>query len=283
MKAILAKLTSVFQSIVQAVSKTVQSVIQALFKNKIVGIGVVAVVLAIASYGVYIYQAQQKKAKELAAKKAADEERARLEAPSNVPLTPEQVIEREEKLMKDSPDEVVETVSPEELQEAGIKPKVDLEKEISPAAAAPHERVRRKAKYVKKAKDVPALINMLKTSLAKEKEGTVVLALKGLNEKGVNVVSLLREEIINNFDNPLIRRNAVWALFYQGGEEAIPVLKTVLMVDPDETVQSAALFSLNVLLGKDAVPLFERFIQETSSAGLKKKAEEYVRVRSISR
>jgi|GEM_PF-4422674 len=267
--------------------------VQALFKNKIIGIIVVAVVIG-GPLGFFVFKEVQKNAKKTAAKKTLEEKTAHLEKPSEKPLSPSAVIEREKKILelgKEASKEASKAAEP--AAGAGLQ----LEQKAAPAttelqpvpvppgeeAAKPIvEKVRVKAK-AKKTKETPALIYTLKTSLEKAKEGALVQSIKELESRDVDVVEILRGEIISNYGNPVIRKYALLGLFYTGKEEAIPIIKTVLKVDPDEDVQLTALFVLDALLGKDAIPLFDEMAQKSSFEKVRSRAQAYSNVRSISR
>lgn len=147
---------------------------------------------------------------------------------------------------------------------------------LSPAPA------KKPFKWTKKRriKDIPTLITMLKKALDTSDEKALNLALKNLMLQGEDVVGLLKEEIINNFSRPDIRRNAVWGLFYTDNPDAIPIVKTTLKVDPDDSVRYVALFVLYSML-KDDAKFFEDIAKTDTSEKIRRKAQEYFQIKNI--
>lgn len=184
-----------------------------------------------------------------------------LEEPSKIPLSPAEILERESKI---AGEDIAKALVP--LPEPKVTKKF------------PGKPSYRKYKKI----DYNTLITMFKEGLEKDQEGKLVVALKGLEYKGIDTVNLLREEILKNFSRPNIRRNAVWGLFYIDKLEVIPVLKTVAKVDPEEDVRLAALFALNALQDKDIIGFLEEISQQDSSERVRQKAKEYIEARNIS-
>lgn len=266
--------------------------LQPLLKNKIVLAAAIGAVIIAGLVGFFVYRGAAEKKVKLAAQKIEDERIAKLQQPSEKPLSPEAVIDREKELLEeddvkvDVAQEAKEAAQADATEKAGdtkTAEKVVLQEPGAPGAATPQERVRvKRARAGREKKDIPALISALKLAMEKEKEGSMVQAMKSLDERGIDVVSIFRQEILNNYENPVIRRYAAWGLFYSGKEEAIPVLKTIMKVDPDDDVKLIAVYALDVLLAKESIPLFEGLLAEGVSERVRKKTEEYMRARSIS-
>jgi HEAT repeat protein len=98
----------------------------------------------------------------------------------------------------------------------------------------------------------------------------------------MNTVNILKEEILNCVDSPKIRRAAVWGLFYCGDPEAVPVLKTLLKVDPDENVRLIALSVLDSISVENSIGFFDEIARSDASLRVRDKAREYSKIKSIS-
>lgn len=229
-----------------------------MFRNKKILLLLVCFVLGLWFIGNLVVKKRAKEREVLRLKEIKEKEELALEEPSKVPLSPAQILERETKI---AGEDILRLIQPPE-----IKPK----------------KITRLTKRSYKLLSVDQLRQKLKEALAKDDEGLLNQVLKGLEFKGEDTVSLLRKEILENFSQPQIRRNAVWGLFYLGKPEVIPILKTVIKVDPSEEVRLVALFALDSIAGKDVVSFMEEVSQNDPASSVRLKAQEYLRLRSIS-
>lgn len=183
-----------------------------------------------------------------------------LEGISSVPLSPKAILDRESKIMG-------EEIRPQEP--------------LAPSEL-PKKPVRRPTKKIIKTKDTADLFKLFNEALEKNDEPLLAQVIKTLEFKEQDVVSLLREQILNNFTNLQIRRLAVLGLFYTDNKpEATLVLKTVLKIDPDENVRLAGLFVLDSLLGKEALVFLEEIGQQDPSEKVRLEAKRYIFTRNI--
>lgn len=229
-----------------------------MFRNKKILLLLVCFILGLWFIGNLVVKKRAKEREALRLKEIKEKEELALEEPSKVPLSPAQILERETKI---AGEDILRLIQPPE-----IKPK----------------KITRLTKRSYKLLSVDQLRQKLKEALAKDDEGLLNQVLKGLEFKGEDTVSLLRKEILENFSQPQIRRNAVWGLFYLGKPEVIPILKTVIKVDPSEEVRLVALFALDSIAGKDVVSFMEEVARSDPASSVRLKAQEYLRLRSIS-
>jgi hypothetical protein len=173
--------------------------------------------------------------------------------------------------------------SPRKVIEAETQaPSAPTIEELAAATSKPGAKQPPRQRYVRRRiKDTSVLLTMLDTGIEKGDEALIGQAITGLDVKGDSAVSILREKILENFAKPQVRRYAVIGLFYTGTSETIPVLKTVVKVDPDEQVRLAALYALDNISPDDIGEFLEEVAREDPGERMRKAAKEYIEFRSI--
>jgi hypothetical protein len=177
-----------------------------------------------------------------------------------------------------------DSLSPHKIIEAETAlPQAPSVQEMSKAVvqSAPVKRPASQRYVRKRIKDTSVLLTMLDTGIEKGNEALIGQAITGLNLKGDSAVSILREKILENFSRPQIRKYAVLGLFYCGTSDTIPVLKTVIKVDPDEDVRISALYALDNINPDDIAEFLEVVAREDTGERVRKAAKEYIEFRSI--
>lgn len=201
-----------------------------------------------------IRKKQLEKQRELLLKEREEE---LLEEVSLIPLVPQEILEREAK------------IAGEEIK-------------LEPTPLQPPQISSRKR--ITKIKDTPTLLKFFKEALEKDDEGLLAHTLKALEFNGEDVIFLLRQQILENFAKPEIRRLAVFGLFYVDNVvEAISILKTILKVDPEEKVRLAALLVLEGLLGGENLAFFEEISRQDPSEKVRLRAQRCIISKSIYR
>ena len=178
--------------------------------------------------------------------------------PSPRPLSPSEVIEREEKI-------------------AGGKLEIPVEKKSEGEKEAKKEEgiTKQEIKIV----DDEGLITILKELLINGNPSLTYLTLREMTKRGINPVPYLKKEIIDHPDDPGVRKNALIALFYIGDEGVVPIFKASAKVDPDEKVREVALFCLDFLTGKETMDFFKEVMEKDPSMEVRVKAREYWEIR----
>ncbi len=242
-----------------------------LTRLQLIILGIIVVVLAVIglTFKMRSDRLREEEAARLAQEKK-EEELIELMSPSDTPLSPEEILEREKKL---AGEDVVTML--DQAKEAREKQDA-LQKEIEDAG-------RRKAGVTKQDIMVVAdegLPDLLLELLPEGDPGLIYKALSEMRQRGLNAVRVLRNAIVDNPQDPLIRKNALIALFYIGGEEVTFYFKASARTDPDEKVRLVALFCLDFLTGKEEQPFFEESMNNDPSPAVREKAREYWEFRS---
>ncbi|MCM8824020.1 MAG: HEAT repeat domain-containing protein [Candidatus Omnitrophica bacterium] len=173
-------------------------------------------------------------------------------------LSPQDIIEREKKFTEGELP-IPRTTLP--IEKELTSPKVITKEEIKLVAT-------------------DGLRDMLRLVLDQNKPSYLYLVLKEMEKRGLKPVPILREEILNNPDDPLIRKNAILGLFYMGVEDVLPIIKTSVKLDPDKDVRLFALFCLDFLSGKEESEFFKDIFETDPSEDVRSKAKEYWEFRS---
>ncbi len=259
--------------------------LQAILQNKLimmVAAGVVGLALIFGVIKVISSSLKASKKHKEAMLKEAQEEKKQVEllADSTKPTKPADVLKREEEMVGEplKPADQARKPSDEITTE-------ELEKEAAAVTAAveepaPYIRPARK-RAPKRPTDTDSLAKILKEAVAGGNEGDISYAVMGIEKNGDSAIALLKDEIVNNYNNPKIRINAILGLFYSAKHEAIAVVKTALMVDPDEDVRLTALSVLDSLGGRSEADFIESLARDDSSEKVRQRAQELLEFRSI--
>jgi len=235
-------------------------------KQLIIG-GAVLLIVALTLILLRIDYLKKKEAAAAQAEQArAEEEKEKLLLPSDKPLSPQEILEREEKLagieVKKLLTEKKEKEIKDEIEQASLRKPGELTKQDV---------------FITADEGLPDLLREL---LKEGKPGLVYSCLREMLARGLDPVKVLRQVIVDNPDKAKIRKNALVALFYIGGEESVPLFKTAATVDPEEEVRLLALFLLDFITGNEEKYFFEDVSKEDISEAVRAKAEEYRKFRS---
>ncbi|MBD3246137.1 MAG: hypothetical protein GF333_03910 [Candidatus Omnitrophica bacterium] len=234
-------------------------------KKKVLLIGGIVAVLLV---GVLIGLIQTKKSMvsrrqaEIQEQEQEEIQREALLESGELHLSPEEIIEREEK------------IAGEELSVSEFQVLEEDDPEEEPAS------VSRVTKSEIRAAAIGELEGILHRVLPEGNPSLVYLTLTRMQQKGIDPISALKEEILNNPDNADIRKNAIIGLFYVGGKEVVPLLKTAAKVDPVPEVREIALFCLDYLARGEEASFFKEVAQSDPSEKVKERAERYWKIRS---
>jgi hypothetical protein len=242
-------------------------------------LGAVLIIVIVVGVGIPVIKkinAKHSAAKELKDKEHVEEAKKEAEevklSTSDKPLTPAEVKEREKKLAGED----VSVGAEERLATpVGTSPAQTLS--VSPASTPNGRKSVMKKRRSYKKQSAVELIAQLNQSLEKGDEVLMGNVLVALAAKGEDTVAILRTIILEGYNQATIRKNAALGLFYTGNPEAIPVLKTMVEVDPEENVRLTALFALNgVVEGDDLTEFLAGIAEKDKSEKVRKLAQEYI-------
>ncbi|MBN2482981.1 MAG: HEAT repeat domain-containing protein [Candidatus Omnitrophica bacterium] len=247
------------------IQDTVEKILKFIQKaNKVyLGIGAAVAIILIIAIVVMITQGADRQKAQLARQQLEQQEiDQQMEAlrMDDQPLSPEEIIEREKQLIGE--DEL-----PKDL---GVAPKETPQP----------EKPRTVNKSDLQLMSESGLFVHLYEVLPKGKPGPIVMTLKVMKDRDMDVVATLRKVIINSADDLAMRKNAILGLYYIGGKEVIPLLKASARTDPDEGARKLALFCVDFLSGATEKDFFAEIAQNDPAAEIRKEAQEYFEIRN---